>query len=85
MKRGIYLTVAVIGIVSALLTAAKPARLAAAEEPVVRVYNWSDYIDGGVLSDFTRKTGIKVVYDVFDSNDVLETKLLAGNCTAPRL
>ncbi len=44
----------------------------------VRVYNWSDYIDEQVLKDFTAETGIKVVYDVFDSNDILETKLLAG-------
>lgn len=44
----------------------------------VRVYNWSDYIDESILEDFTKKTGIKVVYDVFDSNEVLETKLLAG-------
>jgi putrescine transport system substrate-binding protein len=45
----------------------------------VRVYNWSDYIDPTILEDFTKETGIKVVYDVFDSNEVLETKLLAGN------
>jgi putrescine transport system substrate-binding protein len=44
----------------------------------VFVYNWSDYIDPAVLSDFTRETGIVVKYDTFDSNDVLETKLLAG-------
>lgn len=50
----------------------------AAEEKVVNVYNWSDYIDEDILKDFTKETGIKVVYDVFDSNDVLETKLLAG-------
>ena len=46
--------------------------------PVVNVYNWSDYIDPTILDDFTKETGIKVVYDVFDSNEVLETKLLAG-------
>ncbi|MDH5772923.1 MAG: polyamine ABC transporter substrate-binding protein [Rhodospirillaceae bacterium] len=50
----------------------------AAEEKVVYVYNWSDYIDDEILTEFTNETGIKVVYDVFDSNDVLETKLLAG-------
>jgi putrescine transport system substrate-binding protein len=50
----------------------------AAEDKVVNVYNWSDYIDDQVLKDFEAETGIKVVYDVFDSNDVLETKLLAG-------
>jgi putrescine transport system substrate-binding protein len=44
----------------------------------VRVYNWSDYIDESILKDFEKETGIKVVYDVFDSNEVVETKLLAG-------
>ncbi len=50
----------------------------AAEDKVVNVYNWSDYIDESILKDFTKETGIKVVYDVFDSNEILETKLLAG-------
>jgi putrescine transport system substrate-binding protein len=49
-----------------------------AQEKVVNVYNWSDYVGEGVLDDFTKETGIKVVYDVYDSNEVLETKLLAG-------
>ncbi|MBX9682799.1 MAG: polyamine ABC transporter substrate-binding protein [Hyphomicrobium sp.] len=49
-----------------------------AKDKEVRIYNWSDYIDPQVLEDFTKETGIKVVYDVFDSNEVLETKLLAG-------
>jgi putrescine transport system substrate-binding protein len=48
-------------------------------EKVLNVYNWSDYIDTTVLEDFQNETGIKVNYDVFDSNEVLETKLLAGN------
>jgi putrescine transport system substrate-binding protein len=52
---------------------------ALAQDKVVKIYNWSDYIDPEVLKDFTVKTGIQVVYDVYDSNDVLETKLLAGN------
>ncbi len=52
--------------------------LRAAEEKVVHVYNWSDYIDESILADFEAETGIRVVYDVFDSNEVLETKLLAG-------
>ncbi|MBV8792847.1 MAG: spermidine/putrescine ABC transporter substrate-binding protein PotF, partial [Pseudolabrys sp.] len=47
-------------------------------ERIVNVYNWSDYIDPSVLDDFTKETGIKVRYDTFDSNDTLETKLLAG-------
>ncbi len=52
---------------------------ARAEDRVVNVYNWSDYIDSKVLDDFTRETGIKVVYDTYDSNELLETKLLAGH------
>ena len=45
----------------------------------VRVYNWSDYIDQSVIDQFEGSTGIKVIYDVFDSNEVLEGKLLAGS------
>jgi putrescine transport system substrate-binding protein len=63
--------------------AAQPAAPAAPldtdDEKVVNMYNWNDYIDMSVLEDFTRETGIKVNYDVFDSNEMLETKLLAGN------
>ena len=44
----------------------------------VRVYNWSDYIDEELLTKFEEETGIDLVYDVFDSNEVLETKMLAG-------
>ncbi len=54
------------------------ATVAAAEEAVVNVYNWSDYIDEELLVEFEAETGIKVVYDVFDSNNILETKLLTG-------
>ena len=49
---------------------------AMAEE--VRVYNWSDYIDEELLTKFEEETGIDLIYDVFDSNEVLETKMLAG-------
>ncbi len=52
--------------------------LAMGKEKVLYVYNWSDYIAEDTLADFTKETGIKVVYDVFDGNEVLETKLLAG-------
>jgi putrescine transport system substrate-binding protein len=55
-----------------------PLAASAQEEKVVNVYNWSDYVGEGVLDDFTKETGIEVVYDVYDSNEVLETKLLAG-------
>ncbi len=51
---------------------------AAAQQRVVNVYNWSDYVDPKVLEDFTKETGIKVVYDTYDNNEIVETKLLAG-------
>ncbi|CAI8984618.1 putrescine ABC transporter periplasmic binding protein [Pseudomonas sp. IT-P253] len=44
----------------------------------VHIYNWSDYIGQTTLADFQKETGIKPVYDVFDSNETLEGKLLAG-------
>ncbi|MFW0753243.1 polyamine ABC transporter substrate-binding protein [Pseudomonas sp. H11T01] len=46
--------------------------------PTVHIYNWSDYIGQTTLADFEKTTGIKPVYDVFDSNETLEGKLLAG-------
>ena len=49
-----------------------------AEERTVNFYNWSNYMAPGVLEDFTKETGIKVVYDTFDANETLETRLLAG-------
>ena len=63
---------------SAILLLGALAGMASAAERVVNVFNWSDYIDPKVLQDFTRETGIKVVYDTFDSNEMLETRLLAG-------
>jgi putrescine transport system substrate-binding protein len=52
---------------------------AAQEEKVLHVYNWSDYVAEDTVPNFEKQSGIKVTYDVFDSNDVLETRLLAGN------
>ena len=51
----------------------------AGESKQVNVYNWSDYIAEDTVPNFEKATGIKVTYDVFDSNEVLETKLLAGS------
>ena len=50
----------------------------AEEEKVLNVYNWSDYVAPDTLEEFTKRTGIKVNYDVYDSNEVLEAKLLVG-------
>jgi len=55
------------------------AMAAHAQERVVNVYNWTDYIDPKVLERFTAETGIRVQYDVYDSLETLEGKLLAGH------
>ncbi|HTS94363.1 MAG TPA: polyamine ABC transporter substrate-binding protein [Stellaceae bacterium] len=65
-----------------VLTAAAVLLLAGAaraEEPVLNVYNWSDYIGKDTIANFEKETGIKVRYDVYDANEVLEAKLLAGH------
>ncbi|KQQ79073.1 polyamine ABC transporter substrate-binding protein [Aureimonas sp. Leaf324] len=49
-----------------------------AQDKVLNVFNWSDYIDTSIIDDFTKETGIRVVYDTYDSNEILETRLLAG-------
>ena len=51
---------------------------AKAEDRVVNFCNWSNYMAPDVLENFTKETGIKVVYDTFDANETLETRLLAG-------
>ena len=65
-------------IIMGVALAALSTGLATAQDKVVNVYNWSDYIHEEILAEFEAETGIKVIYDVYDSNEVLETKLLAG-------
>ncbi len=50
-----------------------------AEDKVVNVYNWADYIGETTLEDFTKATGIKVVYDTYSSSEEMEAKMLAGS------
>ncbi|NQD38286.1 extracellular solute-binding protein [Permianibacter sp. IMCC34836] len=85
-KQKLTLGVAVLAALGLMACSEEPAPTeqaqapaASSEEKVVHVYNWSDYIDDTVLADFEKETGIKVVYDVFDSNEVVEAKLLAGS------
>jgi putrescine transport system substrate-binding protein len=69
-----------LGFAAALAVAAcSPGKPTGKPSTELRIYNWSDYIDPALLADFTRETGIKVVYDTFDSNEALETKVLQGN------
>ena len=69
MKTRILLTAA-----AATLTAG-----AAHAQETLNVYNWSDYIAEDTIANFEAETGIKVTYDMYDSNEVLEAKMLAGS------
>ena len=66
------------GLVAGALMAVSAGTLAA-EQKTLHIYNWSDYIAPDTVANFEKETGIKVVYDVFDSNEVLEGKLMAGS------
>lgn len=63
----------------AILAVLLPVLPAAAEEKPLNIYNWSDYIAADTVANFTAATGIKVNYDVYDSNEVLDAKLLVGH------
>ncbi len=65
------------GLVS-LIVLAQTSKIIAQEEPILNIYNWSDYIAEDTIEKFEQETGIKVNYDVFDSNEILEAKLLTG-------
>lgn len=66
------------GVITGALMAVSAGSLAA-EQKTLHVYNWSDYIAPDTVANFEKETGIKVVYDVFDSNEVLEGKLMVGS------
>jgi len=70
------------GLAAAVITACAallgPQAMAQEEEKVLNIYNWSDYIADDTIANFEKETGIKVRYDVFDSNEILHAKLVAG-------
>ncbi|WP_432460686.1 MULTISPECIES: extracellular solute-binding protein [unclassified Agarivorans] len=70
---------ATVKLTLASILAATAINVQAAEDKVLNVYNWSDYIAEDTIANFEAETGIKVVYDVFDSNEVLEAKILSGS------
>lgn len=59
--------------------APEAAPAAPAEEKVLNIYNWPDYIPEGMIAAFEQETGIKVNYDTFETNEALHAKLVAGN------
>ncbi|BAE51429.1 polyamine ABC transporter substrate-binding protein [Paramagnetospirillum magneticum] len=72
----ISFTAVAVSLIAAAVSSVSGAQ--AAEDKVLNVYNWSDYIAPDTLEKFTALTGIKVNYDVYDSNEVLQAKLQAG-------
>jgi putrescine transport system substrate-binding protein len=76
MQIGLFIRFSTVAALLALGLTPSPAR--ADEEKVLNVYNWSDYVAPDTIAEFTRRTGIKVNYDVYDSNEVLEAKILVG-------
>jgi putrescine transport system substrate-binding protein len=64
--------------IAALLCAAGASAHAADEPKVLNIYNWSDYIADDTIKNFEKETGIKVNYDNYDANEVLQAKLVAG-------
>ena len=80
--RSSLLKPAVVVLASLLAGCSRPAAHApdrSASDKVLNVYNWSDYIQPSLIADFEKETGIHVNYDVYDSNEILETKLLTGH------
>ena len=73
LRRACIGTAAAIGLAA---TGVGPAF--AQEEKVINIYNWSDYIGADTVKNFEKETGIKVRYDNFDSNEILNSKLVAG-------
>ena len=65
-------------LISGLLSVAVSVSVMAEEKPQLNVYNWSHYIAENTVSDFQKATGIGVTYSLYDSNEMLEGKLLAG-------
>src|SRR6202046_1420986 len=52
---------------------------ASAEEKRLFIYNWTDFIGRDTIAEFEKETGIKVVYDVYDSEETMDARLLAGS------
>src|SRR5258707_14555748 len=54
-------------------------RAAAAEDKRLFIYNWSDFIGPRTGAEFEKQTGIKVTYDVYDAEETMQARLMAGS------
>jgi putrescine transport system substrate-binding protein len=77
LKRTRIAALLLVGLLLAALAAA-PGRSAAAEEKRLYIYNWADFIGRNTIENFERLTGIKVVYDLYDAEETMEARLMAG-------
>ena len=75
-KRGFHRLM--YGLLAVGALAGVAANVQAADDKVLNIYNWSDYIGEDTIANFEKETGIKVRYDTFDSNETLHAKMVAG-------
>lgn len=76
---GLYRLQDTVLLLLGLLIAVPPSQAEQSDEAVLNVYNWADYIGQTTLADFEKEYGIKVNYDVYDTSEIVDTKLMAGN------
>src|SRR5471030_1078237 len=73
MKRTLFSA----GLLLLSFAAASPGAQSADKQ--LNIYNWADYIGKNTIAKFEQATGIKVVYDTFDADTMLEAKVMAGH------
>ncbi|MDI9347612.1 MAG: polyamine ABC transporter substrate-binding protein [Methylacidiphilales bacterium] len=78
-KNKLLLATSIMATMLVLVSCGKKDSETASGDRVLNIYNWNDYIDEKTIPDFEAKTGIKVKYDLFDTNEVVEAKLTAGS------
>src|SRR5580698_6122344 len=69
----------VLGLLLIALTLGGGRTVSAAEEKRLFIYNWTDFIGRNTIAEFEKQTGIKVTYDVYDSEETMDARLLAGS------
>ena len=65
-------------ILALLALSSLPPVPSAAEEKIVNMYNWADYIGPDTIADFEREYGIRVNYDIYDTTEIVDAKLMTG-------